>query len=524
MDIILRDSKSLAPTCKAGEIWLHSPYDPEKEALRFVLSSLGQARPSQVLLLGPCLDYITPALRSIVPGAKVVSIQYSAFFVGKGKQEPDASWHPGDSASLDSFLDSTMDEDAISGVSVLEWEPAARAFPEEALEAQRAVRSSLDRLNSSVSTVKVFGKRWISNACASFLLVEKAACLRPTSLPIILAAAGPSLNDALASLSRYRGRFMTIAVSSAWAACLNCGIEPDIVVTTDGGFWSRHHLYPLASSKPILAAPLTALPSATLYRAADLLILNQGSFVESELLPAMGPSFPLPPHGTVSGTALQLAARLTEGPIIATGLDLASYGDFAHARPHGFDALLAAGTSRLAPLEATLWSRALEASPEPLPEKPWRSSRALHAYSAALDLDSRRLFGRLYRLSPSPQVLSGFTPLDREGLDSLMAKSTNAYEPQVELLALPPRHRREAFLAAALASWRSRACEAAKEMGRGLLPSSALIAELLRSIDIVDYAAARRAILARGDPLPAARDLAERCDSYLDRLGRRFAP
>jgi hypothetical protein len=528
MKLSVRSSRSGAPTCCANDIWLHSPYDPEREALRFVKSKIGSAHSSHLLILGPCLDYLSDALRSILPGARVIAVQYSPFFEGKTVGLADASWNPLSGMSLDAFLDATLDEDAISGVSVFEWEPAARAFPEEALLARKAVRASLDRLTSSTATVKASGQKWIANACASFLLVESILELRRSSVPVLIAAAGPSLRESLGAFSSIKGRFATIAVSSALAACRSAGIEPDLVVSTDGGYWSRLHLYPLAGEGSPIATPLTALPSASLYRRATILLLDQGTFAESELLPSLGPALRIPPHGTVSGTALQLAARLTEGPIVAAGLDLASYGDLDHARPHGFDAVLSRTVSRIAPLEGVLWSRGLDAAPQSLAEKPWRTSRALTAYASALALDARALPGRLFRIGPSPLPLPGFASIDGRGLEALAASpSAAAALPIGESLfsnaTAPPRSLREAILAERLASWRGLAREASSSMGQGSLPDRALVAELLRSIDIVDYAAARRAILARGDPAPAARELERRCDLFLSALEGRFA-
>jgi hypothetical protein len=517
------NSKSLAPSCKAGDVWLHSPYDPEREARRFVASSIGSSRPSHVLLLGPCLDYLTPAVRSILPGSRIVSIQYASFFAARARSVPDACWHPGITDSLGSFLDANIDENAISGVAVLEWEPASRAFPEESLFARKAVSASLDRLNSSAATVKAFGKRWLSNACLSFLLVDRAVSPRPRRIPILLAAAGPSLNSALASVSRFKGRFMTIAVSSALSACRHSGIEPDLVVSTDGGFWSRHHLYPLAGKSAVLASPITALPSASLYGGISLMLIDQGSFVESELLPRLGPGLALPSHGTVSGTALYLASRISDGPIIAAGLDLASFGDLAHARPHGFDAVLEARTGRLSPLEGVLSSRGDESSSEPLSIPPWLSSRAMNAYASALSLDSRFLSGRLFRLFPSPQTLSGFEPISEESLEDLLPFASPSDEDPFIELELAPIPERPAILSDRISAWRDAARGAARDMGDGRMPESELVAELLRSIDIVDYAAARRAALARENPAPAAADLASRCDSFLAKLERRFS-
>jgi hypothetical protein len=524
MRLSLSASRSGTPTCRADDIWLHSPYDPEREALRFAESSLGSSRSSHLLILGACLNYLSNALRSILPRARIIAVDYSSFFEGKTIGRSDASWNPGSGMSLDAFLDAAIDEDAVSGVSVIEWEPAARAFPEEAKLAKDAVRASLDRLTSSTATVKASGKKWISNACASFLLAERIAEPRRSTLPVLIAAAGPSLRESLASVSRIKSRFSTIAVSSALAACRSAGIEPDLVVSTDGGYWSRLHLYPLASESATLATPLTALPSASLYGRMALLLIDQGSFAESELLPALGPSMRLPPHGTVSGTALRLAARLTDGPIVAAGLDLASYGELDHARPHGFDPELSKDASRARPLEGRLWSRSLEGAPEALPEKPWRSSRALGAYASALALDARSLSGRLFRLRPSPLSLPGFEAIDERGIEALAGSERASEGCRFTERPTPPRSRREAMLTERLASWRALAADASASMSRGSLPKAALVAELLRSIDIVDYAAARRAILAGGDPKPAAEDLALRCDRFLSALERRFAP
>jgi len=523
MGLTVLSSKTFAPTCKADGLWLHSPYDPEREADRFALSSLGSSKPSHVLLLEPCLGYLAASVRRLLPRARIVCLHYSAFFQDKQRCSPNASWYPGTGPGLDAFLESAVDEDAIAGVAVLEWEPATRAFPLEAAAAKRAVRASLDRLNASSATVKAFGKRWIANACASFLLVERALSPRAGSFPVVVAAAGPSLNSALAALSERRARFATVAVSSAFEACRSAGIEPDIVVSTDGGFWSRALLYPASRRPAALASPLTALPSACLYRSSSLLLLDQGSFVEADLMPLLGGGLRLPPHGTVSGTALHLASRLTDGPIIAAGLDLASYGDLSHARPHGFDAFASRGSFRLAPLERTVWSRGAAGTPDKLPEAPWRTSRVLDDYASSLPMDFRHLAGRLFRLYPSPQRLTGFGKIEAADLEGLLQRRGAGPWLSLDEAPLSDAAGRAAVLSERIARWRGTVSEAARGMGEGRAPSSPAVAELLRSVDLVDYAAARRAILAGGDPAPAAKDLALRGDSFFASLERRFS-
>jgi hypothetical protein len=523
MEIRVCLSRSGLPTCVIGELWLHSRYDPESEALRFARERLGSSHPSYVVLLGPCLDYLGQAVRSILPRAKVLAIQLSDFFESSSEGGSDTSWNPASGVALESFLDASIDEDAISGVAVLEWEPAARAFPAEARAARSAIQASLDRLISSSFTVRSSGRRWIANACASFLLAERLYRPSGTDRPIVVAASGPSLERALKDLPPGRGGFILMAVSSALRACLAAGRAPDLVVASDGGYWSRLHLFPLAAAPLPLASPLTALPSASIYRFSGLMVLNQGSFVESELLPSFGASVALPPHGTVSGTAIQLAARLSAGPIIVAGLDLASHGEKDHARPHGFDPVLSAGVSRFEPLETRAWNRSLGSTPIALKEAPWRSSRSLQSYASALGLDSRLLAGRLFRLRPSPMRLGGFVEMDTRELCSLLGSKPGSDSLELEEVAPPSIPAREDFLREKIASWKDLSRRAALGLAEGQLHIPKDIAELLRSIDIVDYAAARRAVLAGGDASKAALDLSASCESFLGGLERRFA-
>jgi hypothetical protein len=335
-------------------------------------------------------------------------------------------------------------------------------------------------------------------------------------------------------LAPHKGRFTTIAVSSALMACLDAGIEPDIVVSTDGGYWSRLHLYPIVaagSARAVfhgaLAAPLTAQPSVSVYGRCSLLLLDQGSFVESELLPMLGPSLRLPPHGTVSGTALQLATRLGSGAIVAVGLDLASFGDILHARPHGFDRENSAGTKRVSPQEGKTWKRTLESAFIELAEKPWRSSRSLAAYASALSLDAKPLAGRLFRFGPGQVPLDGFARIDLRGIAEISGTAAAGVGTPKEAFcaagAAPPLAARERALRDIIHGWRAAAAKASEALAAGIFPERPELAEFLRSIDIVDYAAARRAAVSGGDPSSAASELGRRCELFLEALQRRFA-
>jgi hypothetical protein len=523
-DIHFEPSRSGSLTCRIGSLYLHSAYDPELEAERFVVKAIGpERRPSLVILGGPCLGYLASAVRKLHPGALIVSLQYSAVFEGREAGRADASFYFGSGgSSLASFLRLTLSEDSVSGVAYLDWPPAAQAFPSEAAEAEAAVRSALDRFASEAATVRAFGRRWIANSCRSFLLAERLVGLRPTMAPIVVAASGPSLGRALGELEPFRGRFLLFAVSSALAACRERGFEPDLVVATDGGPWSRHHLYPLAGRRVPLAAPLSALPSASLFRGLPLLLLNQGFFPEDELSAALGASIALGGEATVSGTSLRLATLATEGPIIAAGLDLASFDIVSHASPNGFDALIRSGEGRERPAETVIFARERPAAPDLLAGGPWRSSRTLALYASALASESSDDGGRLFRLCPSPLALKGFQPLAQGEVGELFQISFSHSQPLFDPLPLLGEEDRRGLLAQALEGWRGEALRACASLALGELPASGKARELFRSIDLPDWAASRRAVLKGESPEPVRSRLERETLDFIDGLRRRL--
>jgi hypothetical protein len=532
MELVLEPSRRGPPFCRLGAAHLHSPYDPVLEAERFLAASLGSRRPSHFVLLGPCLDYLSPLIKSRFPDSTIISLDFDEAFRGRGSGRADHSWYPESRLGIAAFLEALLDEDCAAGLAVLEWGPATQAFPAAAQAAREALRSALDRLSSSTASLRGWGRRWIANACRNFLFIEKPTSIEVGGAPIVVAAAGPSLAEALEELRPWRSQFLLFCVSSALAACANRGMRPDLVIATDAGGWSRFHLYPLVGEGTALASPLVALPTIGLSSGRPWVVLRQDNFPEPALAGLLGGGLPLPSHGTVSGTALRLAALVGGGPILVAGLDLACFDILSHARPHGFDPLHEDGMARLDPLETLLFGRELAAHPDPLETTPWRSSRSLALYTEAI---SRLGAGRalqpsptedrpdrgFFRLRPSPVDLEGFVPLTAGELPDFFA-GRGAATIGFPALESPPLADRPALLRAALEGWRREAREACGLCARGVLPSSAQVKEMLRAVDLADWAAVLRALAGRLDAGPSALALERSTLDFFDDLERRL--
>ena len=319
----------------------------------------------------------------------------------------------------------------------------------------------------------------------------------------------------------------SFAVSSALLTCRTFGLEPDLVIATDGGYFSRLHLYPLETAPAALAMPLTTLPSASLLGKLGCLILTQGNFPEPELARLLGGGLALPGHGTVSGTALHLASRLGSGPIAVAGMDLANFGDLSHARPHGFDTLTRDCQSRLLPLEGLVHSREAPGAALSLPERPWRSSRSLAIYASALSSEAAlpQFAGRLWRAVPSPVRLEGYRLLDAASIGSFLSPAPDREKktrPFLEESKIEPREVRREGLGAGFEGWRVLAGEATSEFLAGRLPSDERAKELLRSIDLPWWAAACRATGAGQGVRDAAEALRREALGFIDMLEERL--
>jgi len=187
-------------------------------------------------------------------------------------------------------------------------------------------------------------------------------------------------------------------------------------------------------------------------------LLNQGTFLERELLSAVGVEAPLAePHGTVAATALDLALAATRGPVTLAGLDLCALDSETHVRPNAFDTLLRDGDDRCAPHHALAYARARlgESASRVVGGVRVRVSRSLETYAGWLSHRASAVRGRVFRLYPSPVDLPGAEPVDGARFRDLVATAPPS-PPGVRLnlsAAWPPAASRRGAARGVLSRW-----------------------------------------------------------------------
>lgn len=469
--IELFTARSGAPSLKVDGVALHSPYDPRREAQRFVRQALGEEAPSAVIVLGECVGHITEAVAKAHPRALVLAAVYSPE-IARAARLPAASWDPSSPQALDEFLRLHLGELQIEGLRVIEWQPSARAFPDVSRSANESVRRVVQELNGSLVTTVAAGRLWLRNCFANFLHIDTVLSgpLCADASPIVIAAPGPSLEDAAGLLSEVRGRVTLWALPSSCAFLLDRGLRPDLVVMTDPGFYALHHLQ-FASPACPLAMPLSAARGSwDLHPQPAVMLLAQPFLVESSLLEAAGlPAPAVAPHGTVTATAIDLALAATRAPVIVAGLDLGSRDLLSHARPNSFDRLLQLQSSRLEP-HASLWfGRAQQLGSATVPGTSFRTSPALRTYAGWFDTGAAGARGRLHRLFPSEVAVASMSPLDGRGLRALLHASPETASHTVPVLVpgYPSPVQRARMAAEILGAWRRQIMDARDALSRG---------------------------------------------------------
>ncbi|MDR1095094.1 MAG: DUF115 domain-containing protein [Spirochaetaceae bacterium] len=343
-----------------GETWLHSRYNPEAEAERYIASLEIPQDTTHFILIECASGYLIPVLKTKFPGAVILSLHCK-----RGPARPfqaDFELGPETPHHIRKLLEKEIPENA--RLKIIEWRPSLAVYQKEYLALMETAAAFLRFHTMNKRTAVYFEKRWeqnIVNNLALFHRFVRPQNSAPPCCPVAVIAAGPGLAACLPELRQKQNNVFVIAVSSSLYALYEHGIKPDIVVATDGGFWALPHLYALRrhcnGQYPVIAAALNArIPS--FLRDAPFLPVSDGSGTQNRRLSARHvPFITLPQRGTVSATALDLAFALTRGPVYLAGLDLGDKDVRSHTSPHAFETLFRAQSGRFAPLYHRLYAR-----------------------------------------------------------------------------------------------------------------------------------------------------------------------
>ncbi|WP_396626142.1 motility associated factor glycosyltransferase family protein [Luteitalea sp.] len=179
--------------------------------------------------------------------------------------------------------------------------------------------------------------------------------------PIVICAAGPSLDRVAADVARQRERVFVLAADTTVRPLLHAGVEPDLVVAIDPTTLNGRHLLDLPRLRAsYLVAEPSLDPRAVHPFAGRTFFGRIGRFHPWPWLETQGVSCGnVEVWGSVLTAACTLAQRLGTGPIVFAGTDLAYSGGQPYCRHTTFEADWDAQATRDGISVEEVWRRRL---------------------------------------------------------------------------------------------------------------------------------------------------------------------
>lgn len=325
-------SKDGNKTCKINGIFLHSFYNPVKEAERFVSEIKTDFDPSNIVVIEPGYSYVLPFLKKKFPFSRLCAVRHSKLF-----SDSDSLWdYIFDSTTTSDGFYNFFGEEKLFSTLFIEWPASGKIFSQESKILWTKISEAVKKARDVLGTREFFCKRWISNKINFFNNVRNVSNLIPGSKDVFIAASGPSLENCFSFLRENRSKIFLVSLSSACSPLINEGIIPDLCISTDGGWWAKKHIEELYRYEiPLAVSTEAACPKKILQSRNIIPLCYTDDFISQKLFSELKiPFLAAKRNGTVSGTALELMLSLTDGNIFFGGLDLLSQKTFQHTQPN----------------------------------------------------------------------------------------------------------------------------------------------------------------------------------------------
>ncbi len=442
MEITFSKTTNGYDICRAGKVLLHSSYNPQKEAERFVSTLSCTYYPSFVIITEPAISYITEILRTKYPSSKICCIRYSKAFDKWNNKWDKIFYIQGYSKSLSEQLFDYLGEEGLCTTLFASWTASQKAFPSEHTLAWKEIKKAVLKGRNVLATRSWFSKRWAKNAIKFALFFNKTKeLIKPIEKNIIICASGPSLKTSLQEIKQRRNDIFLIAVSSALSVLHHVNIKPDLCISTDGGYWAKKHIS--FALKDFQDMPLALSPEANCWSWAfnnnPIIPLSYGDGISEDIFKCFGiKNLRAYRNGTVSGTAAKIALDISDNQLVFfCGLDMASNKGFAHTQPNELENQSSINDYRLSTKETRIAPSSFNSS-------------ALSIYKSWFS--SENFNNRLFRLSNNwkyPNTLGNIKDVNWQFFDSISKntpKENTLFYKDTDSFLMPIKKRKELLL------------------------------------------------------------------------------
>ena len=378
-EAVIEIAASGVPTMVLRGLSVHSKRDPEREAERLVESETGQGAESDAgseapaIVLGFGLGYAVSALAAKFPDRPIIVAEKRADILKKALEVRDLrsllsrsnlAFVLGGGESNRSGGEGVLGAVSMFGSSQGISPPIIRNRALTSLdedwysEVDGKIKTWFSKTDINRATLRRFGKRWVGNLSKNLEAVRDIpgisrleGILAGKDIPVFLAAAGPTLDNAGPLLDEIYKRCLIVAVDTSLRFLLGRGIEPDFVVSVDPQYWNFRHLDRTSALKTHLVAESAVYPPVLRHSFGGVFLCGSffplGRFLEDRL----DPKGDLGAGGSVATSAWDFIRILGAGRVWIAGLDLSFPELKTHFRGALFEEKSHAESCRFAPAE-----------------------------------------------------------------------------------------------------------------------------------------------------------------------------
>ena len=379
---------------------LHSPYDPEREAEK-LLSGINLNGKSLFIMFEPGLGYPVEFIKKKSPRCHFIIISPLNRLVSSVEEyENTVIWTPSSPHTPENFLLKYIHESDLNRLAYIPWPPAVRNLEKEAQLWSFHLKKVIQQLKGNHENLRGFGKKYLRNSLINYLNCPAPQMPLLKDKHVLITASGPTLNLFLKEIKKKKMGYFIIALPSSVKALSENGIEPNLIISTDAGFWAIKHFEEFPHNIPVGAV----LSARILLNKKNIFpLIKQDTPIENSLL--WGLNLPkIPTAGSVALSAVLYCLKRGVKSLTLAGLDLSMDDIQSHVKPHSFDSLLFEKSQRTNSIHNIYFSRALQMTLEKKGRT--RLGQSLSLFKEVVtNLD---FTGKLFRLNKSTPPLDGW--------------------------------------------------------------------------------------------------------------------
>ncbi|MDR1410691.1 MAG: DUF115 domain-containing protein [Spirochaetaceae bacterium] len=351
------------PSLVVNGKYIHSPRDPIREGLR-AAETLPEGD-GPIAALGFGLGYAVIAAAERFPQRPVVIVERRVSVLRAALETRDLRQFLSSRRAV-FVLGNAGDPQRAVGAALRLFEGKPEILRNRALmaldgdwfgKAEKQLKFYIAKDGVNRNTLKKFGKRWVRNLAANMEAIRDipgvellSSCL-PPEMPVLLVAAGPSLDEIAPLLPRLAERAVVAAVDTALRMLLRAGTPPDFVLAVDPQFWNARHLDRVPFPASCFVAESAVYPPVMRHSFGRAFLCSSlfplGKFIENRV----DPKGALGTGGSVATTAWDFARVLGTESLWLAGLDLSFPSLKTHFKGALFEERALALSGRLFPAE-----------------------------------------------------------------------------------------------------------------------------------------------------------------------------